>query len=120
MTEGKFIVFIHHISRLHGILNYIDRNETGWNIILVHCADADHPHDRSYDEIKEALPILKSAGVYPHFNLSLLYKDRPFSPELVEELSKKFKVRTNRILIGSIHHEHPYDYDDLGGVRIIF
>jgi amino acid transporter len=120
MTEGKFIVFIHHLSNLHRIMDYINRNETGWNIILVHCADPDHPHDRSYKELEEALPILKKSGVFPHFNVKLAYKDKPFTPELVEEVSKEFKVRKNRVLIGSIHHEHPYFYDEFGGVRIIF
>ncbi len=120
MTEGKFIVFIHHLSNLHKIMDYINRNETGWNIVLVHCADPDHPHDRSYKELQEALPILKKSGVFPHFNVRLAYKNKPFTPELVDEVSKEFKVRKNRILIGSIHHEHPYFYDEFGGVRIIF
>lgn len=120
MTEGKFIVFIHHLNRLQHVLNYINKNETGWNIILIHCADPDHPHDQSYEEIKKALPVLHNAGVYPHFNLKLVYKDEPFGPELISSVAKEFKVRKNRILIGSIHHEHPYDYSELGGVRIIF
>jgi amino acid transporter len=120
MTDGKFIVFIHHMGKLHRILNYISKNETGRNIILIHCADSDHPHNESYLEIKEALPILKKAGVYPHLNLSLHYKKEVFGPHLIREVAREFRVRPNRILIGSIHKDHLYDYDDLSGVRIIF
>ncbi len=120
MTQGKFVVFIHHINRLHSILNYINKNETGWNVILVHCDDPDHPHDRSFEEIKEALPVLQKAGVYPHLNLQVDYYEKPFSPKAIEEVARKYKIHKNRILIGSIHHEHPYDYHELGGVRIIF
>jgi amino acid transporter len=120
MTHGRLVVFIHHINRLHAILDYVHRNEVAWDIVLIHCADPDHPHDQSFEEIKDALPVLRQAGFYPHFNIQLSYKDEPFGPNLINEIAREFKVRKNRILIGSIHHEHPYDYDELGGVRIIF
>ncbi len=121
VVDGKFVVFIHHISRLHAILDYVNRNETGWNITLVHCKNGDGgAYDKSYEEIKDILPKLKKAGVFPHLNLNLIYKDKPFSPEVIDEIEKELGVRKNRMLIGSIHHYHPYDYSDLGGVRIIF
>ena len=121
VVDGKFVVFIHHISRLHAILDYVNRNETGWNITLVHCKNGDGgAYDKSYEEIKDILPKLKRAGVFPHLNLNLIYKDKPFSPEVIDEIEKELGVRKNRMLIGSIHHYHPYDYSDLGGVRIIF
>jgi len=120
MTEGKYVVFVHHLNRIHHILNYINKNETGWNIIIVHCAGPSESHKESFEEIKNALPILQKAGVFPHLNLKLVYKNELFGPEMIDKISKEFKVRKNRMLIGSIHHDHPYDYDQLGGVRIIF
>jgi len=120
MTEGKYVVFIHHINRIYHILEYISKNETGRNIILVHCAGPDESHIESFGEIQNALPILQKAGVFPHFNLKLIYKNEHFGPEMVSKIARELKVRKNRILIGSIHHDHPYDYNQLGGVRIIF
>lgn len=115
MIEGKFIVFIHNKGRLFEILDYVNRNEVGWNIILVHCADR-----KGFEEIKSMLPIIKEAGVHPHFNIETVFEAEEFGPEVIDKVSKKFGVRKNRILIGSIHHFHKFDYDELGGVRIIF
>lgn len=119
LTNGTFVVFIHNIGRIHGILDYIHRNETGWNIILVHCSTGDKKTS-GFEEIKNTLPIMQKAGVFPHFNIQLVHKQAEFGPEIIDTVSKEFKVRKNRILIGSIHHFHEFDYGDLGGVRIIF
>lgn len=120
MLKGRYVVFIHNIHRLHNILDYINRNETGRDILLVHCKDTEREHTQSYKEIEESLPILQKAGVFPHLNLELIYRTEEFGPELINKISKEYKVRKNRMLIGSIHHDHPYDYNELGGVRIIF
>jgi site-specific recombinase XerC len=45
--------------------------------------------------------------------------DEPFAPSIIKKVSRQFKMPTNRILVGSIHHFHPFDYEDMGGVRII-
>ena len=42
------------------------------------------------------------------------------SEEAMMIVSKELRVRKNRIFCGSIHHIHHFDYDELGGVRIIF
>lgn len=119
LIQGKFIVLIHNTNRLHKILEYIYRNETGRKISLVVCQDPDNK-DKTYKEIKQTLPYLEKAGMYPKLKLSLAYEDEPFSPELVDRLSDQLGIRKNRILIGSIHDHHPFSYDEFGGVRIIF
>lgn len=121
MTSGTFVAFIRHTGNLHRILNYIYKNETGQNIVLVHCNnDNSKEYSQSYHEIKEVLPVLKKAGVFPHFTIKLIYKNEPFGAKVISEVSKELKVRKNRILIGSIHDFHDFDYASLGGVRIIF
>lgn len=121
LTSGRFIIFIHHVNRLYETLEYISKNETGRNVILVHCNNGDkEQYDKSLQELKEVMPNLQKAGAFPAFNIRVVYKSKPFGSELIDEVSKEFKVRKNRILIGSIHKEHPFAYDDLGGVRIIF
>lgn len=121
LTSGRFVVFIHHINRLYEILEYINTNETGKDIILVHCNSGNkEQYDKSLKELKEVLPNLQKAGAFPHFHITVVYKNEAFGPHLIDKVSKEFKVRKNRILIGSIHEEHPFNYDELGGVRIIF
>ena len=120
ITLGKFVVFIRRPERLYTVLDYINRNETGWNITLVTCQDISNGDPKkSYHEIAEILPALREAGVFPHFTINLIYKNKPFSPQVIEEVAKELQVHTNRIFIGSIHMEHEFDYDALGGVRII-
>lgn len=121
VTEGTYVVFIHNVSRLYSTLQYINQNETGRNIIIVHCKNqGSNKYDRSFQDLLEALPWLRKAGMYPHLNLSILYKNEPFGPEVIDKVAKELNVRKNRILIGSIHHSHDFEYDQLGGVRIIF
>lgn len=121
LTSGRFVVFIHHVNRVYEILDYINKNETGRNIILIHCNNGNKTqYEKSLKDLKDVLPSLQRAGAFPHFNIRVVYKDEPFSPDLIDRVSKEFKVRKNRILIGSIHEEHPFDYSQLGGVRIIF
>ncbi len=120
ITEGKFIAFVHHPQRLYQILDYVNRNETGVNITLVNCKSPGEDPRRNHRKIAELVPALKQAGVFPHLNLELHYVNEEFGPEVIDKVSKQLRIRKNRILIGSIHHFHPYDYQDLGGVRIIF
>ncbi|MCA9390068.1 APC family permease [candidate division WWE3 bacterium] len=117
-ADGNFIAFVHNVDRLHSILDYVNRNENGWNITLIHCSEGED--ETKFNEIKEALPMLQKAGVFPHFNINLVQKKMPFGPEAIDEVAEEYDINKNRIMIGSIHHHHPYDYEDLGGVRIIF
>jgi hypothetical protein len=121
IIAGSYIAFIRDVSRLHDLLNYLDRNETSRNLILVHCSENDEKHeDFHYRKIKEALPVLQKAGVFPELKVSLVVKKGKFGPEMIDQVSKEFKISKNRILIGSIHDHHGFEYDQLGGVRIVF
>jgi len=120
VTSGKFVVFIRHLDRLYPILEYINNNETGRNIILIHCSGENIHDNKSLEELRNVVPNLQKVGAFPHFNIRVVHKTGTFGPEMIDKVSKEFKIRKNRILIGSIHKEHPFDYDELGGVRIIF
>jgi hypothetical protein len=120
-SAGSIVVFVRHLDRLHQILNYINKNEVGTSIVLVHCGGAGSPeHDESFKELERAVPILQQAGVFPHLHVTLLYKSEPFGPALVNAVAGELRIPKNRILIGSIHEEHQFDYQDFGGVRVIF
>ncbi len=121
LTHGKFVVFVHHIDRIYQVLEYINRNEIGREVYFIHCNNGNKKaYDSSFKELKHVIPALQEAGAFKDFNIHYLYKDKPFGPDLINQVSKELKIRPNRILIGSIHHEHPFDYDQLSGARIIF
>lgn len=117
ISEGHFVAFIHHEKKLFDILDYINRNEVGTKITLIHCPSNEKKDD--YEEIKKAIPVLQETGAFAHFHIELKLEKSEFGPEMITKVSKELGVPKNRIMIGSIHAEHPYDYDDLGGVRII-
>lgn len=123
VTGGKFVAFIHHANRLYPILNYVQRNETGHHVTFVYCNNGpldEEDDDRNFKEIQETLPLLQRSGFVPDFTLDLTYVDRPFGPDAVNAISRELGIRKNRILIGPIHESHQFDYDDLGGARIVF
>jgi hypothetical protein len=122
LLKAHFVIFIHRPSRLFNALSYVSRNEHGKKITIVHCKDVDctdEEHDFSFSDLKKLLPSLAKAGVFPHFEIDVKYKNAAFSPAVVSEVARELHVPTNRIFIGSIHHSHAFDYHELEGVRII-
>lgn len=120
LTQGTVAVFINNCHRLQPILDYIKRNESSRSLLLVVCASETKTLNEEYEKIKEALPHLHKAGFYRNFTIDLMYIDKPFGPEIIDEVSTQYHIRKNRIFIGSIHHSHPFEYEELGGVRVIF
>ena len=121
LIEGRFVAFIRAPGRLYDTLAYINRNETGRSIVLVCCRDDDAGHSRrTYHEIEKTLHYLHEAGVFPHLAISLTYRDEPFGPAAVDAVAHELGIAKNRIFIGSLHESHHFEYEDLGGARIIF
>ncbi len=113
--SSKYYIFIHHANRLYPTLKYVHDNETGTHVRIVHCdGDAEER-----DSIKRLLPALSKAGVFPHFKIDFDYLPEEFGPLAIAHYSKKRHIHRNRIFIGAIHGHHDFDYEDLGGVRII-
>ncbi len=119
VTRRRVVAFIHHVERLHSILRYIARNETGREVILLSCVGQDKDETKNSKAIDEALPHLIKAGVYNHLDISHETVSEDFGELAIAHAAKTYHVPINRMLIGSIHHHHNFDYSDLGGVRII-
>lgn len=117
VIEGRFVVFIRHTGRLQSILDYINKNETGRHVTFVTCKNKVHEH--TYKQLKHMLPDIQEAGFYKHLKIDVIQYPKEFSPRAIDKISKQLKIHKNRIFIGAIHHEHKFEYDDLGGVRII-
>ena len=99
------------------MLHYIQNNENGHNIRVIHCSNGNNGEN---EKIEKLIPFLKDAGVYPFFNIKFEYIDEEFGPEVIAKIAERDNVPRHRIFIGSIHNHHNFDYEDLGGVRIIF
>ena len=121
ITDGRFVVFIHNTHRVHKILQYISRNEVGRHITLIHCKCENHNNEVSgARELQAIVNQLQTAGAFPNLDVKVISRNQEFGPEMIDKTAKELKIRKNRILIGSIHESHPYDYQSLDGVRIIF
>jgi hypothetical protein len=118
ITDSKYAIFVHDAKNLFNLMDYINTNEVGRNIIFVHCKDTELG-DKTFDEIQKALPILRKTGVHNHLKISIVKTHHEFGPEAINDISAKYEIAKNRIFIGSIHDFHYFDYEDLGGVRII-
>jgi hypothetical protein len=103
---------------LYQILKYINQNEVGRNVLIVNCRETNQD-DIVFGEVKEALPLFAKTGVYDHLSLEVKQIDMKFGVEAIKYISKTENISKNRIFIGSIHDHHDFDYEDLGGVRII-
>lgn len=120
IVKGKYILFIHKADRLFNTLKYINSNEAGRHVIILHCKDAqDKINEEAWQELKTLVPLLPKAGVFNHLQLELEQIAGSFGPEVINKASQKYNIPKNRIFIGSIHHHHQFDYEDMGGVRII-
>lgn len=123
ITHGHFAAFIHNKQKIYQILRYINHNETGRKITLIHCkCDKDCQEEHTHTGIKDIERIitdLQAAGAFMHFKINVIYLPIPFGPEAIDQISKELRIKRNKILIGSIHDSHPYEYSELGGVRVI-
>lgn len=125
ITHGRFAAFIHNKENIYKILRYINHNETGRHITLIHCkcdesCDDHRAPGSGIKELQRIVQDLQIAGAFTHFKIDVVYSPTPFGPEAIDQMSKELHIKRNRILIGSIHDHHPYDYASLGGLRVIF
>jgi amino acid transporter len=120
IIAGEYLVFVHTPERLFQTLSYIHQNEAGRNVLIVHCNDSSDPQDEVHaKQIKEFIPLLQQSGVYPHLNIDYVEKQGEFNPQMVHDVSESHNIPKNRIFVGSLHDYFTYEYQDLGGVRII-
>ncbi len=116
VSKDRLVAFVHHSDRLYDILEYIHRNESGQYVTLVHCK---HGHAGRTDELNELVKMMKVGGFFPNFEIKVEYLNHPFGPDTVADYAKRKHIQKNKIFIGSIHHSHEFNYEDLGGVRVI-
>jgi hypothetical protein len=68
-------------------------------------------------ELAEDLAFLDE--VYPEINVDFVAVRGVFGPELIERLSREWRIPKNYMFIGSPSGRFPYRISELGGVRLI-
>jgi len=122
IIKPKIILFAHSPEKLYSALEYIRKNETSRNIVIVYCVEkGDHVHRHDYEEtFSEYLRIFAEAKVFPHFKMDyLVEKELSFGPDAIRKYASRFKISLNSVFVGSIHQSHDFSFEELGGVRII-
>lgn len=116
INSQEFVFFTKgdNIATLNKVMLYVIKNEHTKKIKIVLALEKGQV-------IPPNLPMeIEFLGKeYPQININFLIVDGKFSPELIKELSKKWKIPVNFMFIGSPSEKFPYKVEELGGVRLI-
>lgn len=118
ITNIRLVLFVRGgaLSRLSKAFDYIQRNESSRNIVMVHLYKEHNSADE--EEILRSLKILEE--LFPEIKVEYYPRQGQFGPEMVETLSLELKVPKNYMFIGAPEAKHKFSLEDLGGVRVIF
>jgi hypothetical protein len=101
------------IAILNKVLQYVENNETTKKLKIVHIKS----DSANNEELKKDLEVLDRA--YDDIDIEFLEIQGVFGPEIIDELSQKWKIPKNFMFIGSPGNKFSYRVSDLGGVRLI-
>jgi len=102
------------VETLNKVMLYIKRNENTRKLKIV----------AVFDKGEEPLPqLLTDIDVldreYPAIKIEFIHMEGEFGPDLIDKLSKKWKIPVNFMFIASPGNHFPYKVEQLGGVRLI-
>ena len=103
-----------NLANLNSAMLYVQQNEhtNRIKVVTVVKNKAEVP-----PKLRKDLKFLDDA--YPNIEIEFVVLTDTFSPELIHELSEKWKIPTNLMFIGSPGTHFIYGLADLGGVRLI-
>ena len=101
------------IAILNKVLQYVENNETTKKLKIVHVKN----DSLNNEDLKRDLEVLDRA--YDDIDIEFLEIQGVFGPEIIDELSQKWKIPKNFMFIGSPGNKFSYRVSDLGGVRLI-
>ncbi|MBS7230577.1 APC family permease [Flavobacterium psychroterrae] len=115
INSQEFVFFTKgdDIAILNKVLQYVQGNETTNKLKIVHVKN----DTSNNDALIKDLEVLDRA--YDEIDLEYLEIQGVFGPEIIDELSKKWKIPKNFMFIGSPGNKFSYRVSDLGGVRLI-
>ncbi|MBB4804013.1 amino acid transporter [Flavobacterium nitrogenifigens] len=115
INSQEFVFFTKgdDITILNKVLQYVEDNETTKKLKIVHVKN----DSTSNEALKKDLEVLDRA--YDGLDIEYLEIQGVFGPEIIDELSEKWKIPKNFMFIGSPGNRFSYRVADLGGVRLI-
>ena len=118
ITGQRIVLFTRggRLDRLHEAFNYILKNESSRNLIIVHMYNRAKENEEK--AIREALQALNQ--IFPALNVELIVRKGRFGPRTVDQLSREYGVLKNNMFIGAPEDKHNFSVEQLGDVRIIF
>lgn len=115
INSQEFVFFTKgdNIAILNKVLQYVEGNETTKKLKIVYVKN-----DGLINEaLVKDLEVLDRA--YDNIDIEYLEIEGIFGPEIIDELSQKWKIPKNFMFIGSPGNKFSYRVSDLGGVRLI-
>lgn len=115
INSQEFVFFTKgdDIAILNKVLQYVENNETTKKLKIVHIING----KVNNEELKRDLEVLDRA--YDDIDIEFLEIKGVFGPDIIDELSQKWKIPKNFMFIGSPGNKFSYRVSDLGGVRLI-
>lgn len=115
INSQEFVFFTKgdNVAILNKVMQYVQNNETTKKLKIVNVINGEH----SNEKLKIDLEVLDRA--YPEIHIEFIEIEGVFGPELISELSEKWKIPKNFMFIGSPGDKFSYRVADLGGVRLI-
>ena len=93
---------------------YITKNEHTKKLKIVHILEKDNTLPKN---LATEIDLLDRE--YPDIKVEFVVEEGEFTPEMIQELSDKWKIPINFMFIGSPSNKFSYKVEDLGGVRLI-
>ncbi|MCB9033708.1 MAG: APC family permease [Chitinophagales bacterium] len=116
VSSQEFVFFTKgdDVATLNKVMHYIKKNEQTKRLkIVTVLPEGEHVNPKLLTDVE----VLDRA--YPEIKINFIEMEGKFGPELINELSEKWKIPSNFMFIGSPGDRFPYRIEELGGVRLI-
>ncbi len=102
------------VANLNKAFLYVMNNEITRRVTVFHVYEdpADIP-----ERLEKDLNTLDE--IYPELHIELVKRKGTFGPELIDEISREYKIPSNYMFIGAPGSHFPHRISTLGGVRVI-
>ena len=116
LTKQQFVFFSKgdDIASLNKVMMYLHENETTNKIKIVSVLKE---YQKPTEQFLADFDALDRA--YPEVDMEYIIEQGEFTPEKVDELSKKWHIPKNFMFISSPGDRFSHRVEDLGGVRLI-
>jgi len=116
INTQEFVFFTKgdNVAGLNRVLQYITHNEDTRRLKIVTVLKDNEKVPRN---LKSDIEVLDRA--YPAISIEFIEEQGKFSPEKIEELSKRWNIPKNFMFIGSPGDKFPFRIEELGDVRLI-